>query len=117
MGGTAAAPRWRQTARLPPHRTVLRGAPADPAPPTDPMTMSLRRVPVAAALLSFVAWGAIGCRQTRAAQAPPPPPRVSVITVQPERVGLTTEWIATLDGYVNAQIRPQVSGYLIKREY
>jgi membrane fusion protein (multidrug efflux system) len=26
-------------------------------------------------------------------------------------------WIATLDGYVNAQIRPQVSGYLVKRDY
>ena len=25
------------------------------------------------------------------------------------------EWIATLDGYVNAQIRPQVSGYLVRR--
>src|SRR5262249_8506698 len=34
-----------------------------------------------------------------------------------ERVGLTSEWIATLDGYVNAQIRPQVSGYLLKRDY
>ena len=27
------------------------------------------------------------------------------------------EWVATLDGYVNAQVRPQVSGYLIKRNY
>ena len=30
---------------------------------------------------------------------------------------VTGEWIATLDGYVNAQIRPQVSGYLIRRAY
>ena len=42
---------------------------------------------------------------------------MSVITVQPERVALTSEWIATLDGYVNAQIRPQVSGYLLTRSY
>jgi membrane fusion protein (multidrug efflux system) len=27
------------------------------------------------------------------------------------------EWVATLDGYVNAQIQPQVSGYLIKQNY
>jgi membrane fusion protein (multidrug efflux system) len=40
-----------------------------------------------------------------------------VITVLPERVALTSEWIATLDGYVNAQIHPQVSGYLVKRNY
>jgi len=35
----------------------------------------------------------------------------------PERVALTSEWIATLDGYVNAQIHPQVSGYLVQRNY
>src|SRR5215467_14192000 len=57
------------------------------------------------------------CGSGKAASPPPPPPRVSVVTVMPERVELTSEWIATLDGYVNAQIRPQVSGYLIKREY
>jgi RND family efflux transporter MFP subunit len=57
------------------------------------------------------------CRNTTAATAPVPPPDVSVITVAPERVGLTSEWIATLDGFVNAQIRPQVSGYLIRRAY
>jgi membrane fusion protein (multidrug efflux system) len=27
------------------------------------------------------------------------------------------DWVATLDGYVNAQIQPQVSGYLIKQDY
>jgi membrane fusion protein (multidrug efflux system) len=40
-----------------------------------------------------------------------------VTTVVPERVALTSEWIATLDGYVNAQIHPQVSGYLLQRNY
>jgi membrane fusion protein (multidrug efflux system) len=39
------------------------------------------------------------------------------MTINPERVALASEWIATLDGYVNAQIRPQVSGYLLKRDY
>ena len=57
-----------------------------------------------------------GCRSGTAA-APAAPPQVSVITVEPERVALSSEWIATLDGYVNAQIRPQVSGYLVKRDY
>jgi membrane fusion protein (multidrug efflux system) len=58
------------------------------------------------------------CQSTKAAGAPPPPPPdVSVITVEPEHVALTSEWIATLDGYVNAQIHPQVSGYLVKRNY
>jgi membrane fusion protein (multidrug efflux system) len=32
-------------------------------------------------------------------------------------VSLDGDWVATLDGYVNAQIQPQVSGYLIKQDY
>jgi membrane fusion protein (multidrug efflux system) len=32
-------------------------------------------------------------------------------------VPVYSEWVATLDGYVNAQIRPQVSGYIIKQGY
>src|SRR6185436_13604582 len=54
---------------------------------------------------------------SKASTAPPSPPQVSVITVAPERVAMTSDWIATLDGYVNAQFRPQVSGYLLKRTY
>jgi membrane fusion protein (multidrug efflux system) len=57
------------------------------------------------------------CKTSKAATAPPAPPEVSVITVEPEHVALTSEWIATLDGYVNAQIRPQVSGYLLARRF
>jgi membrane fusion protein (multidrug efflux system) len=52
-----------------------------------------------------------------AATPAPAPPAVSVVTVAPERVAVTAEWIATLDGTVNAQIRPQVSGYLVRRLY
>jgi RND family efflux transporter MFP subunit len=57
------------------------------------------------------------CRNSAAAPAAPPPPDMAVMEVKPERVPLTSEWIGTLDGYVNAQIRPQVSGYLVKRSY
>ncbi len=45
------------------------------------------------------------------------PPSVAVVSVAPEPVAITGEWIATLDGTVNAQIRPQVSGYLVRRTY
>lgn len=57
------------------------------------------------------------CTSPQAAPAPAPPPQVNVLTVQPEHIALTSEWITTLDGYVNAQVRPQVQGYLIKRDY
>jgi membrane fusion protein (multidrug efflux system) len=57
-------------------------------------------------------------RRTQAApDNTPPPPAVSVVTVEPETVPVTSEWVTTLDGYVNAQIRPQVSGYLVRRTY
>src|SRR5882757_1647650 len=51
---------------------------------------------------------------------PPPnvgPVQVSVTTVEQRDVSLAGDWVATLDGYVNAQIQPQVSGYMIKQDY
>jgi membrane fusion protein (multidrug efflux system) len=42
---------------------------------------------------------------------------VAIVSVTPETVRVSTEWIATLDGFVNAQIRPQVSGYLVRAAY
>jgi RND family efflux transporter MFP subunit len=45
------------------------------------------------------------------------PPAVTVVIVQPETLPISSEWISTLDGFVNAQIRPQVTGYLIRRSY
>src|SRR5438094_8107580 len=52
-------------------------------------------------------------------QAPPapPPPEVEVAQVVQQDVPLYTECISTLDGYVNAQIQPQVTGYLMKQNY
>ena len=44
-------------------------------------------------------------------------PEVEVTPVTQQDVPLYTECIATLDGYVNAQIQPQVSGYLMKQDY
>jgi len=32
-------------------------------------------------------------------------------------VPVHNEWVATLDGYVNAEIRPQVSGYIVRQDY
>ena len=78
--------------------------------------MTRRRYACIGVIAALVGGFSAGCH-TNAAPPPPPPPQVSVLTVMPERVALTSEWIGTLDGYVNAQIRPQVSGYLIRRDY
>jgi membrane fusion protein (multidrug efflux system) len=58
---------------------------------------------------------AAGCK--RAAPPAPPPPKVQVLTVVPTNVPIYQEWIGTLDGYPNAQIRAQVTGYLLKQDY
>jgi membrane fusion protein (multidrug efflux system) len=45
------------------------------------------------------------------------PPKVLVLTVSPREVPIYQQWIGTLDGYPNAQIRAQVTGYLLKQDY
>jgi membrane fusion protein (multidrug efflux system) len=40
-----------------------------------------------------------------------------VTTAASESVPIIGNWVATTDGYVNAQIQPQVSGYLIRQDY
>jgi RND family efflux transporter MFP subunit len=47
----------------------------------------------------------------------PPPMNVEVATVIQRDVPVYGDWVATLDGYVNANIQPQVSGYLIRQTY
>jgi membrane fusion protein (multidrug efflux system) len=49
------------------------------------------------------------------AAAPPPPPVVEIAPVIQKDVPVQGEWVGTLEGYVNAQIQPQVSGYLRDR--
>ena len=59
---------------------------------------------------------ASGCNKGQAAAAVPIP-EVQVATVETRDVPIYGEWVATLDGYVNAEIRPQVSGYIIRQDY
>ncbi len=58
-----------------------------------------------------------GCGNKNVSAAAPPPPNVQIVEVVQRDVPVYHEWIATLDGYVNAQIQPQVSGYLIQQNY
>jgi membrane fusion protein (multidrug efflux system) len=51
------------------------------------------------------------------AAPPPPPPEVSVVPVVQKDVPVVSEWIGTLDGSVNADIRPKVEGYLLRQFY
>src|SRR4051812_21097357 len=78
--------------------------------------MTGRHVPLIAILLGSQL-SVVACKQPGAAPAAPPPPTIAVVEVVERDVPLISEWIATLDGYVNAQIRPQVTGYLVRRAY
>jgi len=67
---------------------------------------------VVATLLSSV-----GCGSKNVSAAAAPPPNVQIVDVIQRDVPIYHEYLATLDGFVNAQIQPQVSGYLIKQNY
>jgi membrane fusion protein (multidrug efflux system) len=58
---------------------------------------------------------AIGCGKQAA--APNAPPQVEVTPVLQKDVPIVREWVASVDGFVNAQIEPQVSGYLLRQTY
>jgi RND family efflux transporter MFP subunit len=60
----------------------------------------------------------LGCGNGKVrAAAPPPPPVVKVAPVIQKDVPVQGQWVGTLEGYVNAQIQPQVTGYLIRQDY
>ncbi len=65
-------------------------------------------------LLSLMA---AACGRGNVHAAPPPTPQVRVAPVIQQDVPVYSDWVATLDGYVNAEIRPQVSGYITKQNY
>ena len=58
--------------------------------------------------------GGPGAAGGGAAMGPMP---VAVVTVGKSDVPLPGDWVGTMDGYVNAQIQPQVSGYLVRQLY
>jgi membrane fusion protein (multidrug efflux system) len=91
--------------------------------PTPQMHGSpFRRTYTLAALVASLAFPAawiMGCSTSHASagSAAPQAMPVSVVNVQQADVPVTDEWVGTLDGYVNAQIQPQVSGYLVRQNY
>jgi len=59
-----------------------------------------------------------GCAGNSQSPASPQAPLdVIVVPVEQKDVPIYGDWVATLDGYINANIQPQVSGYLIKQDY
>lgn len=51
------------------------------------------------------------------AGAPTSPPVVEIVQVEQKDIPIYGEWIGTLDGFVNADVRAQVTGYILKQAY
>ena len=81
---------------------------------------TLPRAVALSTVLSMSSWILTGCKPdgppggAGAAHGPVP---VEVSTATRQDVPLVGQWVATTDGFVNAQIQPQVSGYLIRQDY
>jgi membrane fusion protein (multidrug efflux system) len=79
----------------------------------------LTRTALSPALLAAALAGTIasdGCKKDAPPPAPPPPV-VEVAPVTQKDVTIYEEWIGSLDGYVNAEIRPQIEGYVLRQTY
>ena len=80
---------------------------------------AIRLSVTSAALVAITTAGIAGCGRSEAkpTSISPEPVPVSVVRVRQDNVPLTGNWVGTLDGFVNAQIQPHVSGYLIRQNY
>jgi len=83
---------------------------------TSPFAFTGRTFKCAAAGMAGIALMiTTGCSEKKTTA--PLPPVVEVIAVAQRDTPIYMEWIGSLDGNVNAVIRPQVTGYLIKQNY
>src|SRR5260370_5008832 len=82
----------------------------------NPAPLRTIRWIIACLIIITVLTGA-GCSNASSANKPPQPPTVEVTSVVQKDVPLYREWIGTLDGLVNADIKAQVSGYLVEQAY
>ena len=82
--------------------------------------LAKRKAMIASAI---IAGSAILCALTLAArsnsraQVAPRPLDVQVAKVEQRDVPVYSEWIGTTDGMVNAEIKAQVAGYLLRQDY
>ena len=73
----------------------------------------------ATALIAFFAVAALLglARSNKPVAAAPPPLEVEVVSVEQTNVPIYKEWIGTTDGMVNAEIKAQVTGYLLRQDF
>ena len=82
-------------------------------------TISKRKLWIAGALFLVVIGIVIGATRPKRASgtAPGGSPDVQVVLVEQKDVPIYGEWIGTLDGFSNADVRAQITGYIMKQGY
>jgi membrane fusion protein (multidrug efflux system) len=82
-------------------------------------SISKRKLWVAGALFLVVMGIVIGATRPKRASGTPPggSPDVQVVPVEQKDVPIYGEWIGTLDGFSNADVRAQITGYIMKQGY
>ncbi len=75
-------------------------------------------IPIAVvAVLAIIALITIASKSNDVVKAAPRPLDVEVVKVQQEDVPVYSEWIGTTEGLINADIKAQVTGYLLRQDY
>src|ERR1700739_569022 len=69
------------------------------------------------ALVAAVLVNVVARSGAKASVQPPSAPVVQVAAVEERDVPVYGEWVGTLTGQVNADVKAQVTGYLLKRDY
>jgi membrane fusion protein (multidrug efflux system) len=86
-------------------------------PPNGYQMLKPRRFECLAVLTVLAAVALSGCNSRKPASRPAAPPEVAVVTMSPEPVLLTTELPGRTSAYLDAEVRPQVSGIIESREF
>ena len=96
-------------------RNVLLPSPLLSSPGLAPLIGTL----LAGACLLTGLGSLAGCDKPQAAApaAPMGPMPVHAIRISAAEVPLNNAWVGTMDGFVNANIQPQVNGYLVRQLY
>ena len=68
-------------------------------------------------LVAVVTVAVLAMRPKHGAAGGPGSPDVEVVQVEQKDVPIYGEWIGTLDGFTNADVRAQVTGYLMRQGY
>ena len=89
---------------------------ASPSNPSGLIRRQRNRTAIILGLFALALLLLTGCEK-KEEKPKPGPPEVLVAEVVQQNVPIFNEWVAQLNGPVNAEITPKVQGYLLKQDY